>query len=113
MTNCSKCGTALAVFVELETDYSKTKAILDAKVSGADLTNEQLACLKWKQSQRKPALSTIRVDEPVLGVPTARELYDRLKASPNLSLKLSEITYRLSRNHEGTTEWLQRWSPVS
>lgn len=112
MTRCPKCGASLAVSVELETDYSKTKAILDVKATGfgADLTNEQLSTLAWKQSQKRPALCTILVNETVLAVLIARLLYDRLSSSANKAWKLGEVTYKLSRNDEGR-EWLQRWSP--
>ena len=110
MTKCPSCGASLAVFVELDTDYSKTKTILDAKVSGADLTNEQLSSLNWKPSQKKPSLSTILVNETVLGVPIIKLLYNRLTTSANKASKLGQITYKLSRTPEGT-EFLQRWTP--
>ncbi len=109
MTNCPKCGAPLSISVELETDYSKTKTILEAKASGVDLTNEQLGCLNWKQSQKRPSLSTILVNETSLAVPILKLLYDRLSSSANKAWKLGEVTYKLSRNDEGT-EWLQRWS---
>jgi hypothetical protein len=111
MTKCPQCGASLAIFVELDTDYSKTKTILDANLSEADLTNEQLACLKWKPSQKKPALSTLLVTPELLTVPLPKLLYDRLTSSITKSWKLGEVTYKLSRNAEGT-EWLQRWTPV-
>lgn len=102
MSSSPKCGAALEII--LDTNYAKAQGILDAKATGTDLSNKSLAALKWKQSEKKPASSMIFVNETVLGVPIARLLYDRLKASPNLSCKLSEISYKLSRNADGTTE---------
>jgi hypothetical protein len=111
MAKCPQCGVSLAVFVELETDYSKTKTILNAKASGVDLTNEQLANLKWKQSNKRASLCTILVNEDLLRIPIARLLYETLSSSANKSCKLGQITYKLSTNNEGT-EWLQRWTPI-
>ncbi len=107
---CPACGVSLELV--RGTDYSKTQTILAAKASGADITNEQLSALNWKQSVKKPSLSTILVNEASLGVPIIKLLYDRLAASANKAWKLGEITYKLSENDEGT-EWLQRWTPIN
>jgi hypothetical protein len=112
MTNCPKCGAPLSISITLETDYSKTKQILQAKASGADLTNEQLDCLKWKTSQKKPALSTLLVTPDLLSVPLAKLLYDRLLSSATKSWKLSETTYKLSTLADGSAQFLQRWTSV-
>ncbi len=105
MSKCPTCGAGLEII--LDTNYSKATAAL----SGADLTNEQLSNLKWKQSQKKPALSTILVDQAILGVPIAKLLYDALTRSANKSLKFDRTEYKLS-TYNGN-EFLQRWSPVS
>jgi hypothetical protein len=109
-TKCPACGAVLEVSIVLGTDYTKTKQILESKASGAELTNQQLDSLKWKQSTKREALSTILVNESVLGVPIARLLYDRLKASASFSWKLEQTTYKLS-TFEGK-EFLQRWQPL-
>jgi len=101
MSECPKCGAGLTII--LDTSYSKATAVLSA----AELTNEALNNLKWRQSQKKPVLSTILVDPVILGVPIARLLYDRLKATPTLTWKSGDVTYKLS-SFEGK-EFLQRW----
>ena len=77
--------------------------------SASDLTNQALSALKWNQSEKLPALSTIPVNESSLRVPILKLLYDRLSASTTKSWKLADVTYKLSRNDEGS-EWLQKWS---
>ena len=108
MPKCPSCGAVLEVSLTTGTDYTKTKEIL---ANAAELTNERLDSLKWKQSQKRDALSTILVTEAALGVPLIRLLYDRLQASANKSWKLSEVTYKVSQNGEGT-QWIQRWTPI-
>jgi hypothetical protein len=107
---CPHCGASLAVSVELETDYTKAKTILNSKASGSDLTNEQLASLNWKQSRKLEALCTVLVTGELLEIPIAKLLYEQLNASANKSWKLGQIKYELS-SKEGT-EWLQRWTPI-
>jgi hypothetical protein len=112
MPKCPSCGAVLEIpSLVLGTDYRRTSQILQQKTTGADLTNEELRKEAWKASKKKPALSTILVNPSSLDRPILRLLYDRLKASPNLGFKLAEISYRLSRNEEGT-EWLQKWEAV-
>lgn len=105
-SKCPNCGVELEII--RDTNYSKATAVL----SGAELSNQQLAALPWRQSQKKPSLATILVNETTLAIPIAKLLYDRLKSSATKGWKLGEVTYKLSRNDEGT-EWLQRWSPMS
>jgi hypothetical protein len=109
LSKCPSCGAILELVVG--TDYTKAQAILGTKASGSDLTNEQLAVLKWKQSQKREALSTLLVTTELLNIPIAKLLYERLKSSSNLSWKLGEITYKLSRTD--AAEFLQRWSPIA
>jgi hypothetical protein len=109
LTSCPKCGARLEII--LDTDYTQAQASLAAKASGSDITNEQLSTLPWKQSQKKPALSTVHVNDAALAIPIAKLLYERLKTSANLSWKVGEITYKLSQNAQGV-EWLQRWAPI-
>ena len=109
MSKCPACGAVLELV--LGTDYNKTQAILAAKASASDLTNEQLKAAAWKQSQKKPSLSTILVNQQSLASPILKLLYDRLTTSASKSWKLGEITYKLSRTPEGT-EFLQRWTPI-
>jgi hypothetical protein len=106
---CPACGVVLELV--LGTDYTKTQAILAAKASGSDLSNEELKAAAWKQSQKRPSLSTILVNDASLTIPIIKLLYDRLTTSASQSWKLGPITYKLSRTPEGT-EFLQRWSPV-
>jgi hypothetical protein len=108
MSKCPACGALLELVVG--TDYAKAQTILQSKATGTDLTNEQLDVLKWKQSQKRPSLSTILVSETTLGVPIIKLLYDRLTTSANKAWKLGEVTYKLSVTPEGT-EFLQRWRP--
>lgn len=49
--------------------------------SASDLTNEVLSALKWSQSEKLPALSTIPVSEASLRVPILKLLHDRLLSS--------------------------------
>ena len=77
--------------------------------SASDLTNEALSALKWSQSTKLPQLQTIPVNETTLKVPIILLLYERLAAAANKTWKIGEVTYKLSRNDEGT-EWLQKWS---
>lgn len=167
MTSCPKCGAALDIL--LDTNYSKTRQILDSKARGVDLTNDQLAllpwrqsaknraiadlvgggevsaeemasetekprtkaenespppstqdlapsdinvadalkALKWIQSSKLPQLSTIKVTPALLGVPTARVLFDTLKASAGKTSKVGDVTYKLSTTD--IAEFLQRW----
>ena len=81
------------------------------KITGSDLTNEQLSVLKWKQSQKREALSTIVVSQELLTVPIAGLLYRRLMSAPSQSWKLGEVTYKLSRTDDGT-QFLQKWEAV-
>lgn len=111
MPKCPSCGAVLEVNLTVGTDFTKTHQILAAKASGADLTNEQLTALKWKQSQKKASLATILVTQDLLNVPLALLLYDRLRTAPSKSWKLADMTYKLSENDEGT-QWIQRWSPI-
>jgi hypothetical protein len=76
--------------------------------SASDLNNEQLNALKWTQSTKLPQLSTIKITQALLGVPIAKLLFERLKASANQTSKIGDITYKLSATDEGT-EFLQRW----
>lgn len=111
MATCPKCGAVLEVSLSVGTDYTKTQSILAGKATGSDLTNEQLNSITWKQSQKKPNLSTILVNQEALANPILKLLYERLFASANRSWKIAEILYKLSRTPEGT-EFLQRWTPV-
>jgi hypothetical protein len=77
--------------------------------SGSDLTNEQLDAVKWTQSAKLPQLKTILVNDTTRKVPIIALLYERLKTAANETWKIGEVTYKLSRNDEGT-EWLQKWS---
>jgi hypothetical protein len=77
--------------------------------SGSDLTNGELDAVKWTQSAKLSQLKTILVNEATRKVPIIALLYERLKAAANETWKIGEVTYKLSRNDEGT-EWLQRWS---
>jgi len=108
---CPNCRAPLGISLTLETDFTKTKEILDAQASIGDLTNEQLAGLPWKQSQKKQALSTLLVTAQLLQSALPRYLYDRLKMAAGNSWKIDRVTYKLSANNEGT-EWLQRWQPI-
>ena len=113
MTKCPCCGANLKVSLAVGTDYQAARRILDQKPSGADLTNEQLNALAWKQSQKKAALSTLLVNSDLLSMPLAKLLRDRLTTAVCQSWKLGEVTYKLSSNHEGTATWIQRWKPVA
>ena len=95
---CPACGAILEVTLQIGTDYSQTKALMD------------YASLKWRQSTRKPNLATILVTPDLLRVPLANELYNRLRSDPNFNFKMGEVTFKLSRNAEGTSEWLQKWT---
>ena len=66
--------------------------------------------LPWKQSEKRRELATILVT-PELPLP-AKELYDALSKSANLTLKLNDATYRLSKTDTGS-EFLQRWTKAS
>jgi hypothetical protein len=77
--------------------------------SASDLTNEALTVLKWTQSTKLPQLQTILVNEASRKVPIIALLYERLKTAANETCKIGDVTYKISRNDEGT-EWLQRWS---
>jgi hypothetical protein len=110
LPNCPSCGAVLEVNLAIGTDYTHAQKILNEKASGADLTNEQLSALKWKQSQKKPQLSTIRVTPEVLEVPLLKLLHERLRSAAGNSWKLGEVSYRLSEN-EGT-QWIQTWMSV-
>jgi len=107
---CPACGHPLGISLTLETDYSKTKRMLDQK-AGPDPTNEQLADLKWRQSQKRETLGSLLVTATLLETPAARSLYERLKASPNLVWKCGGTTYKLWRTGDGA-ELLQRWVPL-
>jgi len=63
--------------------------------------------LPWRQSSKKPQLSTIPVtsDMPDL----AKYLYDKLKKSEKHVLRIGDTTYKLSFYEETGTEFLQRW----
>ena len=107
---CPKCGVPLELVVG--TEYTEAQRILAAKASGSELTNEQLSAATWKQSLKRPALTTILVNQENLASPIVKLLYERLVASANKAWKLGEITYKLSITPEGT-EFLQRWSPIA
>jgi len=111
LPKCPSCGAVLEVNLVIGTDYSHAQRILNEKASGADLTNEELSALKWKQSSKRPALSTILVTQEILEVPLIKLLYERLTTAANKTWKLREVTYKLSQNSEGTA-WIQRWSPI-
>lgn len=108
-TSCPKCGTALEIIID--TNYEKAQSIIGKKLSASDLTNDALAALNWKQSQKRAALSTLLVSSELLEVPIAKLLHERLNTSANLTWKLGEVTYKLSRTD--TAAWIQRWKPVS
>jgi len=65
--------------------------------------------LPWKQSEKRRELATILVT-PELPLP-AKELYDALSKAANLTLKLNDATYRLSKTD--TAEFLQRWTKAT
>lgn len=95
---CPACGAVIEVQFVLGTDYAK-------------LTNQQAQALNWKQSAKRPALSTILVTPEILRDPTANQLYNNLRTNPNKAIKEGDVTFKLSRLENGT-EFLQRWQPV-
>jgi hypothetical protein len=95
---CPACGAIIEVHFSLGTDYSR-------------LTNQQAQALNWKQSTKRPALSTIMVTQEVLRDPTANQLYNNLQMNPNKAIKEGDITFKLSKLENGT-EFLQRWQPI-
>ncbi len=72
--------------------------------SAPALAADPYSTLSWKQSARKPNLSTIQVTSQL--PPLAAKLYCILK---NGALKTQSATYRLSKTNNGL-EFLQRWS---
>jgi hypothetical protein len=63
--------------------------------------------LPWRQSSKKPQLSTIPVT-PMMSE-AARNLYNKLKSSEKHVLRIGDTTYKLSLYEETGTEFLQRW----
>ncbi len=113
---CPNCKHPLEILISLAlgTDFMRTKEILN-QMSAAELTNQQLDTLEWRQSQKRQALSTLRVTPELLNVPIARLLYDRLRAAANETWKIDRVTYKLSQTDTMefcTAKFLQRWSPV-
>jgi hypothetical protein len=72
-------------------------------------TTDPYTTLPWKQSEKKPALWTIRVDETLLADPRAKRLYDLIKPLGKQGVKIGGVNYKLSRAESGT-EFLQRWT---
>jgi len=107
---CPNCQAPLDVALYPTTEYAKTKQILESKAT-ADLTNQQLDSLPWRQSQKKASLKTILVTPDLLTIPIAKLVYDALTRSATKSLKLERIEYKVSIYNGG--EFLQKWSPVS
>ena len=70
------------------------------------ITDDRYASLSWKQSGKRPELSTIRVDEK--SDMATRELYEELKKTEKNALHVGRVTYKLSITTDGT-EFLQRW----
>jgi len=67
------------------------------------------ANLAWRQSEKKPALSTIRVDETLLADPRAKRLYDLVKPLGKQGVKIGGVNYKLSIAAPSGTEFLQCW----
>ena len=63
--------------------------------------------LPWRQSSKKPQLSTIPVTPDMSEL--AKYLYDKLKKSEKHVLRIGDTTYKLSFYEETGTEFLQRW----
>ena len=63
--------------------------------------------LPWRQSSKKPQLSTIPVT-PMMPE-AARNLYNKLKNLEKHVLRIGDTTYKLSLYEETGTEFLQRW----
>jgi hypothetical protein len=63
--------------------------------------------LPWVRSKNHPNLQTIRVTKDMS--PVAESLYMTLTKSENKTLRLKDVTYKLSITQDGA-EFLQRWS---
>jgi hypothetical protein len=63
--------------------------------------------LPWRQSSKKPQLSTIPVTPNMSEL--AKNLYNKLKDSEKHVLRIDDTTYKLSLYEETGTEFLQRW----
>jgi hypothetical protein len=100
---CPGCGAALDVQLILDTNCEK--------ISNMKLSNQQTQTLNWKQSTKRPALSTILVTPELLRSPAANQLYNNLRMNPNRAIKEGDITFKLSKLENGT-EFFQKWQPI-
>ena len=107
LPKCPNCGAVLEpTGYVVGTDYSKAKEKLQ------EAAEQNYSTLPWKQSLKRPALSTILVRSELLREPLINELYNRLRTNPNFSFKIDHMTFKLSTTPEGT-EFLQRWAPLA